>query len=162
MQSIESCRVGASRRVGISISVSSSSLAARPLCTPFPRSFRTVNELHHDCKPTISPCVACDRPQPRSHRNKVAVKSAASAGDAAAAPEKQPINWRVPAYIFLWYAFSIIFNVLNKATLNTFPCPWLISTIQVRALGEHTAGSLPGEALRNLMTLSKLIRYCRT
>jgi hypothetical protein len=31
------------------------------------------------------------------------------------------------------YAFNIIFNILNKSTLNTFPCPWLISTLQLGA-----------------------------
>ena len=34
-------------------------------------------------------------------------------------------------YIFLWYAFNIIFNIVNKSTLNAFPCPWFISTLQL-------------------------------
>lgn len=29
------------------------------------------------------------------------------------------------------YAFNIIFNILNKSALNAFPCPWLISTLQL-------------------------------
>ena len=29
------------------------------------------------------------------------------------------------------YAFNIIFNILNKSTLNIFPKPWLLSTIQL-------------------------------
>ena len=29
------------------------------------------------------------------------------------------------------YAFNIIFNILNKSALNSFPCPWLISTLQL-------------------------------
>ena len=29
------------------------------------------------------------------------------------------------------YAFNIIFNILNKSTLNAFPCPWFISTLQL-------------------------------
>jgi solute carrier family 35 protein E1 len=31
------------------------------------------------------------------------------------------------------YAFNIIFNIINKTTLNAFPCPWLISTLQLGA-----------------------------
>lgn len=44
-------------------------------------------------------------------------------------------NLKLPAYILLWYAFNIIFNILNKSTLNAFPCPWLISTLQLAASG---------------------------
>lgn len=29
------------------------------------------------------------------------------------------------------YAFNIIFNLINKSTLNTFPCPWFIGTWQL-------------------------------
>lgn len=39
----------------------------------------------------------------------------------------------MPAYILLWYAFNIIFNILNKSALNAFPCPWFISTWQLMA-----------------------------
>lgn len=38
-------------------------------------------------------------------------------------------------YIVLWYAFNIIFNILNKSTLNAFPCPWFIGTFQLVASG---------------------------
>jgi len=34
------------------------------------------------------------------------------------------------------YAFNIIFNILNKSALNAFPCPWLISTLQLGAFWE--------------------------
>jgi solute carrier family 35 protein E1 len=30
------------------------------------------------------------------------------------------------------YAFNIIFNILNKSSLNAFPCPWFISAWQLR------------------------------
>ena len=33
----------------------------------------------------------------------------------------------------LWYFFNIVFNVYNKSTLNVFPYPWLISTLQLAA-----------------------------
>jgi hypothetical protein len=29
------------------------------------------------------------------------------------------------------YAFNIIFNILNKSSLNAFPCPWFISAMQL-------------------------------
>jgi solute carrier family 35 protein E1 len=43
--------------------------------------------------------------------------------------------WRIPAYILFWYAFNIVFNILNKTALNAFPCPWLIATWQLAASG---------------------------
>ncbi|KAL6751807.1 triose-phosphate transporter family-domain-containing protein [Haematococcus lacustris] len=35
----------------------------------------------------------------------------------------------------MWYAFNIIFNIVNKSALNAFPCPWFISTLQLAASG---------------------------
>lgn len=29
------------------------------------------------------------------------------------------------------YAFNIVFNILNKSTLNVFPAPWFLSTFQL-------------------------------
>lgn len=29
------------------------------------------------------------------------------------------------------YAFNIVFNIVNKSTLNVFPCPWFLSTLQL-------------------------------
>ncbi|KXZ52402.1 hypothetical protein GPECTOR_9g446 [Gonium pectorale] len=46
----------------------------------------------------------------------------------------------MPAYILLWYAFNIIFNIINKSTLNAFPCPWFIGTWQLFASGLFMAG----------------------
>ena len=40
-------------------------------------------------------------------------------------------NWKLVSYFGLWYAFNIVFNILNKSTLNIFPKPWLLSTIQL-------------------------------
>jgi hypothetical protein len=31
------------------------------------------------------------------------------------------------------YVFNIVFNILNKSTLNAFPCPWFIATLQLGA-----------------------------
>lgn len=35
------------------------------------------------------------------------------------------------SYVFLWYAFNIMFNLLNKSTLNLFPAPWFLATFQL-------------------------------
>lgn len=32
------------------------------------------------------------------------------------------------------YAFNIVFNILNKSTLNIFPAPWFLATFQLSAL----------------------------
>ncbi|GLI71662.1 hypothetical protein VaNZ11_016898 [Volvox africanus] len=61
------------------------------------------------------------------------VTVSASAGSVPA--EEPKLNWKLPVYIFLWYAFNIIFNIINKSTLNTFPCPWFIGTWQLIASG---------------------------
>jgi len=60
------------------------------------------------------------------------VAQAGASASPAASPE---LNLKIPAYILLWYAFNIIFNILNKSTLNAFPCPWFISTLQLAASG---------------------------
>lgn len=61
----------------------------------------------------------------------VASSSAAAAGGDAA--DASPPAWKIPVYILLWYAFNIIFNIVNKSTLNSFPCPWFISSLQLAA-----------------------------
>mmetsp|Transcript_30888 Transcript_30888/g.42811 ORF Transcript_30888/g.42811 Transcript_30888/m.42811 type:complete len:414 (-) Transcript_30888:321-1562(-) len=38
---------------------------------------------------------------------------------------------RLLFYFTLWYVFNIVFNIFNKTTLNAFPFPWLLSTIQL-------------------------------
>lgn len=64
----------------------------------------------------------------------------ASAGAAAAAAAATPDAPKAPAsaltvsaYIGGWYAFNIVFNLLNKSLLNVFPAPWLIATLQLVA-----------------------------
>lgn len=58
-----------------------------------------------------------------------------AAADAAAAPASggKSDGKRLAFYFFLWYAFNIIFNIFNKTTLNIFPYPWFISTLQLGA-----------------------------
>lgn len=40
---------------------------------------------------------------------------------------------RVAVYVLGWYAFNIVFNILNKSMLNVFPCPWFIAAFQLGA-----------------------------
>jgi len=40
---------------------------------------------------------------------------------------------RVALYVLGWYAFNIVFNILNKSMLNVFPCPWFIAAFQLGA-----------------------------
>jgi hypothetical protein len=37
----------------------------------------------------------------------------------------------LPLLLLCRYAFNIIFNILNKSSLNAFPCPWFISAMQL-------------------------------
>ena len=37
----------------------------------------------------------------------------------------------VGLYIFLWYAFNIVYNISNKNVLNWFPVPWFVAWIQL-------------------------------
>ncbi|KAI8471703.1 MAG: triose-phosphate transporter family-domain-containing protein [Monoraphidium minutum] len=69
-------------------------------------------------------------------RRESVVAASAAGGAAAASPGGSSVSaLKVPFYILLWYAFNIIFNILNKSALNVFPCPWLISTMQLAASG---------------------------
>ncbi|PNH09729.1 hypothetical protein TSOC_003626, partial [Tetrabaena socialis] len=58
--------------------------------------------------------------------------SVIASASAASVPAEEPtVNWKMPVYILLWYGFNIIFNLVNKSTLNAFPCPWFIGTWQL-------------------------------
>ena len=64
----------------------------------------------------------------------LATPPAAARGGAAKAPAGglgQAI--KVTAYIGLWYGFNIVFNILNKTVLNSFPAPWFVSAFQLLA-----------------------------
>ena len=52
---------------------------------------------------------------------------------ASASSEGMSVRTKTAVYFFLWYFFNIVFNVYNKSTLNVFPYPWLISTLQLAA-----------------------------
>ena len=62
-------------------------------------------------------------------------KPAARARVVAAAGKlsEMDVKTKTAVYFFLWYFFNIVFNVYNKSTLNVFPYPWLISTLQLAA-----------------------------
>lgn len=79
-----------------------------------------------------------------------AAASAASSSDAAPASNQ----WKVPTYIFAWYATNMIFNILNKTTLNNFPCPWFIATLQ---LGAHLMTSWLQRYLCSHLSCSGLV-----
>mmetsp|Transcript_42018 Transcript_42018/g.70106 ORF Transcript_42018/g.70106 Transcript_42018/m.70106 type:complete len:401 (+) Transcript_42018:69-1271(+) len=58
----------------------------------------------------------------------------ATAGNAAPAPAAKAeggVDLKLGFYFFLWYVFNIVFNLYNKSTLNIFPYPWFMSTIQL-------------------------------
>jgi solute carrier family 35 protein E1 len=40
---------------------------------------------------------------------------------------------KIGTYVLGWYAFNIIFNILNKSCLNVFPAPWFLATFQLCA-----------------------------
>jgi len=52
---------------------------------------------------------------------------------ASESSEGMSVRTKTAVYFFLWYFFNIVFNVYNKSTLNVFPYPWLISTLQLAA-----------------------------
>lgn len=61
--------------------------------------------------------------------------SGAGGSLAASQPASQPASPRLIIYVFLWYAFNMVFNIVNKQTLNVFPLPWFLATWQLVASG---------------------------
>ncbi len=45
--------------------------------------------------------------------------------------ERTDLNSLLTSCLCRRYAFNIVFNIINKSTLNIFPKPWLLSTIQL-------------------------------
>ncbi|CDF34134.1 similar to glucose-6-phosphate/phosphate-translocator precursor [Chondrus crispus] len=95
----------------------------------------------------------------------------ASASDVSApvpapvpAPEKKTSTLKVGFYIFLWYAFNIVYNISNKKVLNWFPLPWFVSWFQLLVgvlyvlplwgLRLRKAPVVPKEALKTLLPIS--------
>lgn len=72
-------------------------------------------------------------PIARASRRVVVAQSSAAAAPAPA--EESGNNTKIILYIILWYVSNIIFNIVNKQSLNVFPCPWFISTLQLAASG---------------------------
>ncbi|GAB4815738.1 hypothetical protein N2152v2_002784 [Parachlorella kessleri] len=58
---------------------------------------------------------------------------AASAATVPADDSRKASALKITAYILGWYAFNIVFNILNKSALNVFPAPWFIATFQLAA-----------------------------
>ena len=58
-----------------------------------------------------------------------AASAAKSASVSAATDSKNSL--KMTLYFGMWYAFNIIFNIKNKETLNVFPYPYFLSTIQL-------------------------------
>eukprot|EP00889_Picochlorum_renovo_P005042 jgi/Picre1/32072/NNA_007420.t1 len=50
-----------------------------------------------------------------------------------ATPDQGTNTVKVGLYIAGWYAFNIVFNILNKSCLNVFPAPWFLATFQLCA-----------------------------
>jgi solute carrier family 35 protein E1 len=69
---------------------------------------------------TVAPCASAAAPV-------VAASSAASPAPTS------PNATKVSFYVLGWYAFNIVFNILNKSMLNIFPCPWFLSAFQLGA-----------------------------
>lgn len=64
--------------------------------------------------------------------NRVVAQAAVNAASTDASDGKNSgLLVKQATYFGLWYAANIIFNILNKSTLNAYPVPWLLSTIQL-------------------------------
>lgn len=71
---------------------------------------------------------------------------------------------KVGSYIFLWYAFNIVYNISNKRVLNWFPMPWFVSWVQLLIgvmyvfpqwmLGIRKKPVVPNSALKTLLPIS--------
>lgn len=82
----------------------------------------------------------------------------------AKAEVKQTPRLVVGLYIFLWYAFNIVYNISNKKALNWFPVPWFVSWVQllvgaiyvlpIWALRLRKAPVVPREALKTMLPIS--------
>lgn len=102
----------------------------------------------------------------------VPVASASSGADAGSpVPAPQSTGKRdlrktlvVGVYIFLWYAFNIVYNISNKKVLNWFPVPWFVSWFQLLVgvlyviplwmLGLRKKPVVPNAAVRTLFPIS--------
>ena len=56
---------------------------------------------------------------------------------------------KLALYVALWYGTSILFNIVNKQTLNAFPMPYAIATWQ---LSELRTLSAPSQSICAIMS----------
>lgn len=97
------------------------------------------------------------------------ITQASTGAGAGTAPEEEDAvdvahAFRVGSYILGWYAFNIIFNILNKSMLNVFPAPWFLSAFQLGASAVfmcllwvtnlHPAPRVTGDLLKALMPVA--------
>eukprot|EP00963_Diacronema_lutheri_P012612 scaffold1822_cov333-Pavlova_lutheri.AAC.5 len=71
---------------------------------------------------------------PTTKRRTIRVFAEQSEGSSGAIEKATPptkSKTEITVYFALWYAFNIVFNILNKSTLNVFPFPWFMSTVQL-------------------------------
>lgn len=117
---------------------------------------------HRPASPCLNLVVRLPNDQHQQLGNGTAPGVAARAA-AAAAPA--PSNkGRLIAYFTLWYSFNVVFNIVNKATLNIFPMPWFLATWQLAASGLfmcflwltkiHPVPRLPRAFLKSLMPVA--------
>ncbi|PSC67934.1 Xylulose 5-phosphate phosphate chloroplastic [Micractinium conductrix] len=106
----------------------------RPCAPVLPQQWRQAQQQQWQQQPALR------------RRQQPAVVASAAAGGAApvvAAAAEQPKQaggaLKITSYVFLWYAFNIVFNLLNKSTLNIFPAPWFLATFQLMASGAFMA-----------------------
>lgn len=80
------------------------------------------------------------------------------------AAAKKASSLKVGFYIFLWYAFNIVYNISNKKVLNWFPLPWFVSWFQLLvgvvyvlplwALRLRKTPVVPNHVLKTLLPIS--------
>lgn len=69
---------------------------------------------------------------PELPRRRAPAPAAASSSSSSSSPSSSSgLSSNQLLYILGWYGFNIIFNIYNKSTLNVFPCPWFLSTVQL-------------------------------
>lgn len=146
-------------------------LPARPLAShPAPCITPTSpSALHLRSSSFVAPTHRSAPLFPRISRTPL--RLSASASDASApvpapvpAPQKKASTLKVAFYIFLWYAFNIVYNISNKKVLNWLPLPWFVSWFQLLVgvlyvlplwgLRLRKAPVVPKEAIKTLLPIS--------
>eukprot|EP00186_Timspurckia_oligopyrenoides_P001120 CAMPEP_0182445040 /NCGR_PEP_ID=MMETSP1172-20130603/3300_1 /TAXON_ID=708627 /ORGANISM="Timspurckia oligopyrenoides, Strain CCMP3278" /LENGTH=383 /DNA_ID=CAMNT_0024640737 /DNA_START=67 /DNA_END=1218 /DNA_ORIENTATION=+ len=115
------CFIGASSSAVSHRSLSSSSLSS--LCELKSTSFCIA--------PSFSRATFTRSPKSNSKSvlSMTAAPSSESDDDSTKAAAKQTL--KVGFFFGLWYAFNVVFNIVNKKTLNIWSYPWTLSTVQL-------------------------------